>query len=85
MKTSRMGGANSVRAASVVALGSFYLLGSYRIATAPEPNSSRFRIFESTPLELPNGLPQIPGHALRVPIDLAPVRAGDRHAASIIS
>ena len=101
-----------------------YRLGSYRIATAPEPNSSRLTSFKSkrfdspannvgpwparmgcttnsyssinpssanasgsfTPpansplpdssLELLNGLPQIPAHDLRVPID--PVQ-GARH------
>src|SRR3977135_2256635 len=101
-----------------------YLLGSYRIATAPEPNSSRLTSFKSTrfdspannvgpwpaslgcttnsyssispssvnasgslhashehsftrlPLELLNGLSQIPAHELRVPID--PVQ-GARH------
>src|SRR3977135_2721491 len=99
------------------------LLGSYRIATAPEPNSSRLTSLKSTcfdspannvgpwpasrlhhelvlidqsqlrqrqrelhasheqsltrpPLELLNGLPQIPAQELRVPID--PVH-GARH------
>src|SRR5688572_13641388 len=100
-----------------------YLFGSYRIATAPEPSSSRLTSFKSTgfdspannvgpwpaslgcttnsyidqsqlrqrqrelhasheqsltrlPLELLNGLPQIPAHEFRVPID--PVQ-GARH------
>ena len=101
-----------------------YLLGSYRIATAPEPNSSRLTSFKSTCFDSPannvgpwpaslgcttnsyssinpssanasgsftpptnsplpdsclscsNGLPQIPAHELRVPID--PVQ-GARH------
>src|SRR5213080_3333939 len=67
-----------------------YRLGSYRIATAPEPNSSRLTSFKSIcfdspsheqsltrlPLELLNGLPQIPAHELGVPID--PVQ-GARH------
>jgi hypothetical protein len=30
-----------------------YLLGSYRIATAPEPNSSRLTSFKSTRLDSP--------------------------------
>jgi hypothetical protein len=30
-----------------------YLLGSYRIATAPEPNSSRFTSFKSTCFDSP--------------------------------
>src|ERR1043166_4582823 len=75
--------------------GEDYLLGSYRIATAPEPNSSWLTSFKSIrfeshrelhatreqsltrlPLELLNGLPQIPAHQLCVPID--PVQ-GPRH------
>jgi hypothetical protein len=64
-----------------------YLLGPYRIATAPEPNSSRLtpashlrqrqrephacheQSLTRRPLELLNGLPEIPAHELRVPID----------------
>src|SRR5438094_5779268 len=108
----------------MVKLVDTYLLGSYRIATAPEPNSSRLTSLKSTcfeapannvgpwpaslgcttnsyssinpssvntsasftpsheqsltrfPLKLLNGLPQIPAHELRVPID--PVQ-GARH------
>jgi hypothetical protein len=43
-----------------------YLLGSYRIATAPEPNSSRLTSFKSTRFDSP-ALAQIPAHELRVP------------------
>jgi hypothetical protein len=48
-----------------------YLLGSYRIATAPASNSNRLTSFKSTCFDSQSGL--------------APVGAGGRHADSIIS
>jgi len=45
---------SATRAARVVATGLFcYLLGSYLIATAPEPNSSRLTSFRSIRFESP--------------------------------
>jgi hypothetical protein len=69
--------------------GLIYLLGSYRIATAPEPNSSRPTSFQSTRLRVLDTTYFLAASIVRpkgsIQSGLASVRADGRHAASIMS
>ena len=51
-----------------------YLLGSYRIATAPEPNSSRLTSFKSTCFDSPaNNVQELHSHRPEIRLQSAPL------------